>query len=120
MKNQSPFHKFLQPSVGQSRREFLWRSGGGLGGIALASLLGGEGLLGQAAQAAAGNGPRPGMPHHPPRAKRVVQLFMGGAASHLDLFDYKPVLKGLDTLPEIARRAVVLDEVGLEIGRAHV
>ena len=31
--------------------------------------------------------------HHPPRAKRVVQLFMGGAASHLDTFDYKPMLE---------------------------
>ncbi len=30
--------------------------------------------------------------HHPPRAKRVVQLFMGGAASHIDLFDHKPAL----------------------------
>ena len=30
--------------------------------------------------------------HHPPRAKRVVQLFMAGAASHIDLFDYKPAL----------------------------
>lgn len=31
--------------------------------------------------------------HHPPRAKRVVQLFMAGAASHLDLWDYKPALE---------------------------
>lgn len=62
-----------------SRREFLWRSGGGLGGLALASLLGRDGLL--AAQ-----------PHHAPKAKRVVQLFMAGAASHLDLFDFKPEL----------------------------
>ncbi len=31
--------------------------------------------------------------HYPPRAKRVVQLFMGGAASHIDLFDYKPALE---------------------------
>ena len=30
--------------------------------------------------------------HHPPRAKRVIQLFMAGAASHVDLFDYKPEL----------------------------
>jgi len=30
--------------------------------------------------------------HHPPKAKRVVQLFMAGAASHLDLFDFKPSL----------------------------
>ena len=31
--------------------------------------------------------------HHPPRIKRVVQLFMAGAASHLDLWDYKPLLE---------------------------
>ncbi|MCA9222429.1 MAG: DUF1501 domain-containing protein, partial [Planctomycetales bacterium] len=34
-----------------------------------------------------------GVLHHPPRAKRVVQLFMAGAASHLDTFDYKPALE---------------------------
>jgi hypothetical protein len=31
--------------------------------------------------------------HHPPKAKRVIQLFMAGAASHLDLWDYKPMLE---------------------------
>ncbi|MCA9175381.1 MAG: DUF1501 domain-containing protein [Planctomycetales bacterium] len=31
--------------------------------------------------------------HHPPRAKRVVQLFMAGAASHIDLWDHKPMLE---------------------------
>ncbi|MFT7304351.1 MAG: hypothetical protein ACI8UZ_003203, partial [Akkermansiaceae bacterium] len=54
---------------GTSRRDFLSRSGGGLGGIALASMLGDElkakGILGE--------------PHHRPKAKRVVQLFMAGA-----------------------------------------
>ncbi|MEE2937047.1 MAG: DUF1501 domain-containing protein [Planctomycetota bacterium] len=30
--------------------------------------------------------------HHPPKARRVIQLFMGGAASHLDLWDHKPLL----------------------------
>src|SRR5436305_1648497 len=67
----------------RSRREFLWHSGGGLGGIApaaLAALLGRDGAL------AAG-----GL-HHPAKAKRVVQLFMAGGASHIDLFDYKPEL----------------------------
>ena len=65
-----------------SRRDFLWQSGGGLGGIALASMMGND--LAQ--------GARSGVIHHPPKAKRVVQLFMAGAASHLDLFDYKPAL----------------------------
>ncbi len=71
------------------RREFLWRFGGGLGGIALAHLLGAQGLLAQNAR------PRPefnGGLHHPAKAKRVVQLFMSGAASQCDMFDYKPEL----------------------------
>ncbi len=71
-----------------SRREFLWNMGGGLGGIALASMLGQEGLL-AASQGAvpAGRGL-----HHAPRAKRIVQLYMSGAASQCDLWDYKPAL----------------------------
>src|SRR5690349_9747821 len=56
-----------------NRRQFLWNSGGGLGGVALASMLQAE-------------------PHFPPKAKRVVQLFMSGAASQCDTFDYKPLL----------------------------
>jgi len=55
-----------------TRRGFLFQHGG-LGGIALASLLGAQ--------------PRPGA-----RAKRVIQLFMSGAASQCDTFDYKPLL----------------------------
>jgi hypothetical protein len=75
-----------QPARALSRRQFLWQSGGGLGGIALAALLGQEqaSALGTIANTTA--------LHHPPRARRVVQLFMAGAASHLDLFDYKPAL----------------------------
>ena len=67
------------------RRSFLWHSGGGLGGIALAHLLHAEGGLG-AAEAGSGGS------HHPPKATRVVQLFMSGAASQCDTFDYKPLL----------------------------
>lgn len=67
-----------------SRREFLWASGGGLGGIALASMLAGDRPLNAATDAPA--------LHFPPRAKRVIQLFMAGGASHLDLFDFKPEL----------------------------
>jgi hypothetical protein len=91
MKNDSPFHRVALSPAPVSRREFLWRSGGGLGGLALASLLGGEGLLATAARAAEPKVPT-GLPQYPPRAKRVIQMFMGGAASHLDLFDYKPEL----------------------------
>ncbi len=75
----SPYHQAGHPAAPASRRDFLWRAGGGLGGIALASLLAEERAVG-------------GVVHHPPKAKRVVQLFMAGAASHIDLFDYKPEL----------------------------
>lgn len=73
-----------------SRREFLWRYGGGLGGIALAHLLGQHQLL-----ADAPTQPRAdlnGGLHHPARVQRVVQLFMNGGASQCDTFDYKPEL----------------------------
>ncbi len=87
MKNTSPFHRPSSAGGPFSRREFLWQSGGGLGGIALASLLGSEGLV----KASSSSLTNP-LPHNPPKAKRVIQLFMGGAASHLDLFDFKPEL----------------------------
>ncbi len=73
-----------RPIAMPSRREFLFRSGGGLGGIALAYLLGRE-------NAAAAPDLDRG-PHRAPRATRVIQLFMSGAASQCDTFDYKPEL----------------------------
>jgi hypothetical protein len=70
------------------RRRFLWQMGGGLGGIALAQMLGREGLL----AADKGKPEFNGGLHHKAKAKRVVQLFMSGAASQVDTFDYKPKL----------------------------
>jgi hypothetical protein len=78
----SPPNKF-------DRREFLWRFGGGLGGIALAQLLGEQSLL---ADETKPKSEWNGGLHHRARAKRVVQLFMSGAASQCDTFDYKPAL----------------------------
>lgn len=74
-----------------SRRDFIWHTGGGLGGIALAVMLQDEGAL--AAPTASGRGALGGVLHHPPKAKRVVQMFMAGAASHIDLWDHKPALE---------------------------
>lgn len=68
------------------RREFLMSAGGGLGGIALASLLQNDQSLSAAAPSTTQ------VVHHPPRAKRVIQLYMSGAASQCDTFDYKPAL----------------------------
>lgn len=65
-----------------SRRTFLGQSSGGLGAIALGSLLG-ENANGAAIT---------DFPHYAPKAKRVIYLFMSGGPSHIDLFDYKPHL----------------------------
>src|SRR5687768_3730560 len=64
-----------------SRREFLWRSGGGFGALALSQMLS---VLGSSSSA-----------HHRPKAKRVIQLFMNGGVSQMDTFDYKPALEKL-------------------------
>jgi hypothetical protein len=68
-----------------SRRDLLWRLGGGLGGIALTHLLGRDGLLADAPAS------RNGL-HHRAKVKCVIQLFMNGGASQCDTFDYKPEL----------------------------
>ena len=77
---------------GHHRREFLSRLGGGLGGIALAGLLGAEGMLEAAPARLAGAGPGAPLPHRRPKARQVIQLFMNGGASQMDLFDHKPEL----------------------------
>src|ERR1700733_3051411 len=72
------------------RRAFLWQSGGGLGGIALAALLNGEGLL--AAEPNPQRSLRPRPPHFEAKAKRILHIFCSGACSHLDTWDHKPEL----------------------------
>ena len=79
-----------------SRRWFFQQCGLGLGAIALGSLLRENGF---AASTLAGP-LAPKQPHFTPKAKRVIFLFMAGAPSHLELFDYKPQLAKFDgTLP---------------------
>lgn len=95
------------------RRDFLFRSGGGFGGIALANMLSAEGLLAQNDQlgtaadplAVNGTGAHLEKLHHPPKVKRIIYLFMSGGPSQLDLFDYKPKLNELhgQQLPESIR-----------------
>lgn len=79
----------------QSRRDWLMRSGAGLGGIALAAMTSQEEACGAShsdQRISATPGVLKGVLHHPPKATRVIELFMAGAASHVDLFDYKPEL----------------------------
>ena len=79
-----------------NRRSFLANSGIGLGAVALSSLLGRD--L-PAAKPEALTGGLPGLPHHKPKAKRVIFLCMAGGPSHLETFDYKPELARLDGQP---------------------
>jgi hypothetical protein len=82
------------PQAEFSRRELLLRSGGGFGGIALASLLARDGgtNVAQAGSASPQSPLAPQSTHFPARAKRVIYLFMHGGPSHVDLFDPKPDL----------------------------
>ena len=78
-----------------TRRHFFETCGVGLGKLALASLLTG----GSARAATAVNPLAPKPPHYAPRVKSVIFLFMAGAPSQLDLFDFKPTLAKHDGQP---------------------
>lgn len=77
-----------------SRRQMLHRCGAGFGALALTDLM----ARCAAAEAASQSSPPASplaarTPHFAPRAKRVIFLFMHGGPSHIDTFDYKPLLE---------------------------
>src|SRR2546427_8362277 len=74
-----------------TRRHFFSLTSTGIGVAALASLLNHDLRASDEAPNPAGG--LPGLPHFPPRAKRVIYLFQSGAPSQMDLFDYKPKLE---------------------------
>jgi uncharacterized protein (DUF1501 family) len=78
----------------QTRRAFLGQSALGLGALAL-SVLQAEGAAPPRGRAGVVGG-QPGLPHHRPRAKRVIFLYMSGGPSHLETFDPKPKLGEMD------------------------
>ncbi|HYF35073.1 MAG TPA: DUF1501 domain-containing protein [Prosthecobacter sp.] len=78
----SPEQRFLQ-----SRRDFLATSSSGLGSLALASLLGQDGVLAAEAH----------KPHFAPKAERCIFVFLEGGPSQMDLFDPKPLLNKYDS-----------------------
>jgi hypothetical protein len=88
----------MNPLLNSTRRHFFRDCGFGVGKIALASLLTGA-LPGRSLSAPAANPLAPRSPHFAPKAKRVIHLFMAGAPSQLDLFDYKPELTRLEGKP---------------------
>jgi hypothetical protein len=86
---------------GRTRREFLWQAGAGFTSLALTDLLTRDGFLSGRQVAADGQTPLPSplaprAPHFAPKAKSVIFLFMYGGPSHIDTFDYKPGMVGMD------------------------
>src|SRR5438067_9454749 len=85
-----------------SRRDFLTRSGGGFGLLALLSLMERDGRAAPVANAPGsptGNPLVARSPHFPATAKSVIWLFLDGGPSHIDLFDPKPQLSKLHGQP---------------------
>ena len=81
------------------RRQFLWEMGAGFAGLALTSLLDGDGFFGSRANAAQSTLHSPLLPkppHLPTKARSCIFLFMFGGPSQMDLFDYKPELQKRD------------------------
>jgi hypothetical protein len=76
-------HPIPEYSLHLTRRQLLGGATGTLGLAALAGLLG---------DGRAGAQTLPGLPHFPPKVRRVIYLMQTGAPSHVDLFDYKPGL----------------------------
>lgn len=76
-----------------TRRHFFGKTSTGIGVAALSSLLNAAPLSATTTEPPAGNGGQPGIPHFPPKAKRVIFLHQSGGPSQMDLFDYKPQLK---------------------------
>lgn len=92
------------PLLSITRRHFFRDCGVGVGKIALASLL--TNALPVRAETKAANPLAPKKPHFPAKAKAVIHLFMAGAPSQLDLFDYKPTLakyEGKPIPPEVIK-----------------
>src|SRR4030088_2089301 len=90
----------------QSRRQFFRDCAGGIGTVALAQLMAGEGRAATPDQ----NPLAPRKPHFPAKAKNVIFLFMEGGPSQIDLFDPKPELEKWHGRP---LPAGVTEEMGL-------
>ena len=93
----SDHHHHCRKRTFWNRRDFLFQSGGGIAGLALAHTLDQQGLL-AAVQSDTCEAPVPGNPfapqpsHFEPRATAVISLFMSGGVSQVDTFDPKQAL----------------------------
>ena len=100
MADQQQLRSLALPRELWTRREWLARCGGGIGSLALASLLDHESLLAaddaSGGAASATNPLAPRRPHFPAKAKNVIWIFANGGPSQVDTWDYKPELMKRD------------------------
>ena len=115
----NPLNEFL---LAHTRRQFFRAAGLSAGSIALASLSR-DALCAPTKSLGARVHPAlAGLPHHAPKAKRLIYLHMNGAPSQIDMWDYKPQLDAHfdKDLPDSVRRGQRITTMTSEIGRAHV
>ena len=98
----------MNPSSYLSRRDFLARTGSGLGALALDVMLRQDARGASKVEIDPINPYLPGKPHFAGKAKSVIFLYMVGGPSQVDTFDYKPLLQKLDgqPLPESFRDVI--------------
>jgi hypothetical protein len=109
-------HPYLNHLARLNRRQFFGSSATGVGLAALSMLLGAEKARGNQGR---GEPALPDLPHHAPKARRVVVLWQGGGPSHVDLFDEKPMLRqmaGRD-IPNSVRGATRLSTMSSNYSR---
>jgi hypothetical protein len=102
-----------------NRRQLLGRTAGGLGTAALATLLGNSSHEAHGAASTGGSAGLTGLPHFPPKAKRVVVLWQGGGPSHVDLFDDKPLMRKVagEDIPDEVRGSTRLSTMSSGYGK---
>ena len=104
-----------------NRRQFLGSSTSGIGVAALARLMGSGSAFGADPESTSSQGLKalPGLPHFPPKAKRVVVLWQGGGPSHVDLFDDKPKMRELagKDIPDTVRGTTRLSTMSSGYGK---
>jgi hypothetical protein len=86
-------------SFSTTRRNLLSTAGAGFGSLALAGLLGSSASRASAAEVNPVNPLAPKLPPLPAKAKRIIFLFMEGAMSAIDTFEYKPEVQNRDGQP---------------------
>src|SRR5206468_8407667 len=103
LKKRQFMNPLLENRLLMTRRHFFGRTATGIGAAALGSLLNPNVFAALAGEDS--SKPPLGKPHFPPKAKRVIYLFMAGGPSHMDLLDYKPTLEKLheSELPDSVR-----------------